>query len=238
MQRIYLLSTGGTIEKVYSEQSGTVENRAAKLDRYLRALRLPDADVQTVHLMNKDSLEMTDADLLAIATYLKERAPRSGGAATALLPEDSRMVAGKAIYQDRCAPCHIDSGAGIPNLFPRLARAPLVHAIDPTSLVHVVLIGSRGVATSAAPTAPAMPAFGWNLNDTEIADLLTYVRNAWGNAAPAVQPASGVSIMGAAKRPREEGEVEVPPTGNSLAKRLKPAETKPVPIRRPGVPKA
>ena len=44
MQRIYLRSTGGTIEKVYSEQSGAVENRAAKLDRYLRALRLPDAD--------------------------------------------------------------------------------------------------------------------------------------------------------------------------------------------------
>ena len=41
MRRIYLLSTGGTIEKVYSEQSGIVENRAAKLDRYLRMLRLP-----------------------------------------------------------------------------------------------------------------------------------------------------------------------------------------------------
>ena len=62
MQRIYLISTGGTIEKVYSEQSGVVENRAAKLDRYLRMLRLPDAEVQTVHVMNKDSLEMTDAD--------------------------------------------------------------------------------------------------------------------------------------------------------------------------------
>ncbi len=62
MQRIYLLSTGGTIEKVYSEQSGVVENRAAKLDRYLRMLRLPDAEIVTVQLMNKDSLEMTDAD--------------------------------------------------------------------------------------------------------------------------------------------------------------------------------
>jgi L-asparaginase len=62
MQRIYLLSTGGTIEKVYSEQSGVVENRAAKLDRYLRMLRLPDAEIRAEHLMNKDSLEMTDAD--------------------------------------------------------------------------------------------------------------------------------------------------------------------------------
>jgi L-asparaginase len=62
LQRIYLLSTGGTIEKVYSEQSGVVENRAAKLDRYLQMLRLPDAEIVAVHLMNKDSLEMTDAD--------------------------------------------------------------------------------------------------------------------------------------------------------------------------------
>jgi mono/diheme cytochrome c family protein len=34
-----------------------------------------------------------------------------------------------------------------------------------------------------------MPAFGWNLSDQEIADVLTYVRNAWGNAAQPVQPA-------------------------------------------------
>jgi len=62
MQRIYLISTGGTIEKAYSEQSGVVENRAAKLERYLRMLRLPDAEIHTDHLMNKDSLEMTDED--------------------------------------------------------------------------------------------------------------------------------------------------------------------------------
>jgi mono/diheme cytochrome c family protein len=132
--------------------------------------------------------QMTDADLLAIATYLKDRAPRSGSAVTALAAGDSRMVAGKAIYEDRCGACHVYSGAGVPTLFPRLAGAPLVQSIDPTSLIRVVLIGSRAVATSAAPTAPAMPAFGWNLNDTEIADVLTYVRNTWGNAASAVQP--------------------------------------------------
>jgi len=76
---IYLLSTGGTIEKVYSEQSGAVENRAAKLDRYLRALRLPDADIRTMQLMNKDSLEMTDVDRAEvrdrIAELLSEGAP-------------------------------------------------------------------------------------------------------------------------------------------------------------------
>jgi L-asparaginase len=75
MQRIYLLSTGGTIEKVYSEQSGAVENRAAKLDRYLRMLRLPDSEIITVHLMNKDSLEMTDADRAEVRDRVAELLP-------------------------------------------------------------------------------------------------------------------------------------------------------------------
>jgi mono/diheme cytochrome c family protein len=138
--------------------------------------------------VSNSTSKMTDADLLAIATYLKDRAPRSGRAVTALAAANPRMVAGQAIYEDRCAACHSHSGAGVPNLFPRLASAPLVQSADPTSLIRVVLIGSRAVATSAAPTAPAMPAFGWNLNDTEVADVLTYARNTWGNAASAVQP--------------------------------------------------
>ncbi len=75
MQRIYLLSTGGTIEKVYSEQSGAVENRAAKLDRYLRMLRLPDAEIRAMHLMNKDSLEMTDADRAEVRDRVAELLP-------------------------------------------------------------------------------------------------------------------------------------------------------------------
>ena len=75
MQRIYLLSTGGTIEKVYSEQRGVVENRAAKLDRYLRMLRLPDAEVRAEHLMNKDSLEMTGADRARVRDRVAELLP-------------------------------------------------------------------------------------------------------------------------------------------------------------------
>lgn len=72
MQRIYLISTGGTIEKVYSEQSGVVENRAAKLDRYLRMLRLPDLEIRSIHLMNKDSLEMTDTDRAEVRDRIAE----------------------------------------------------------------------------------------------------------------------------------------------------------------------
>ena len=53
---IHLITTGGTIEKVYSEQSGQVENLTNKIDRYLKLLRLPDTRVEVTPLMNIDSL--------------------------------------------------------------------------------------------------------------------------------------------------------------------------------------
>ena len=62
MLKVNVITTGGTIEKVYSEQSSTVENLDNQIDRHLGRLRLPDCDVRVVPLMNKDSLEMTDAD--------------------------------------------------------------------------------------------------------------------------------------------------------------------------------
>jgi mono/diheme cytochrome c family protein len=131
---------------------------------------------------------MTDADLMAIATYLKDSPGKKNQPPITSLPaDDRRMIAGEAIYEDRCAACHISSGAGIPALFPRLAQAPLVQSDDPTSLIRVVLVGSRAGVTAAAPTAPAMPSFAWNLNDQEVADVVTYIRNAWGNAAQPVQ---------------------------------------------------
>src|SRR5262249_3014202 len=142
----------------------------------------------------------TDADLLAIATYLKDNAPGNAAAVTALSAQDRRMVAGGAIYEDRCAPCHDSVGAGVSTLFPRLANAPLVQAADPTSLIRVVLIGSRAGATAAPPTAPPRPSFGSDLSDQESDDGLAYVRNAWGNAAQPVQPADVTKLRGRLQR--------------------------------------
>ena len=78
-QLIYVVTTGGTIEKVYSEQTGEVINLDSKIDRYLRLLRLPDSDVRIVPLMNIDSLEMTDSNrvviLGAVMALLREKSP-------------------------------------------------------------------------------------------------------------------------------------------------------------------
>jgi L-asparaginase len=70
--RVYVITTGGTIEKVYSEQTGNVENLDTKIQRYFRQLRLPDTEVMTIHLMNKDSLEMTDSDRALILEEVRK----------------------------------------------------------------------------------------------------------------------------------------------------------------------
>ena len=136
---------------------------------------------------------MNDEDILAIATYLKD----SGQSGASARPEpvvagNNAMRAGAAIYKDSCAACHKDSGEGDANLFPRLAGSALVQSDDPTTLVRVVLHGTRAVSTAGAPTAPAMPAFDWRLEDAQVAAVLTYIRNDWGNAAGPV-PASAVA---------------------------------------------
>lgn len=72
--RIHLITTGGTIEKMYSEQTGQVENLANKIDRYLHSLRLPDTRIEVTPLMNKDSLEMTDQDRELVLAVVRAKA--------------------------------------------------------------------------------------------------------------------------------------------------------------------
>jgi L-asparaginase len=79
MKIVYLITTGGTIEKTYSEQKGEVSNSTSKIEHYLSHIRLPDLEINLVALMNKDSLEMTDHDrvllLGVVRAILKEKAP-------------------------------------------------------------------------------------------------------------------------------------------------------------------
>ncbi|RAU39478.1 MULTISPECIES: cytochrome c [unclassified Pseudomonas] len=146
------------------------------------------------------SQHWTDEDLMAVAVYLKDGA-QPAETPKPLAANDPTMVAGKAIYADRCSACHTPTGEGVERLFPKLAMAPLVNSSDPSSLIRVVLAGNRAGATDAAPTAPAMPAFGWNLSDENVADVLTYVRNTWGNAAAPVS-AANVKEVREALRPK------------------------------------
>jgi mono/diheme cytochrome c family protein len=130
--------------------------------------------------------QMTDADLKAMAIYLKDHAPLEASSRQPVSDQDRAMRAGQAVYLDNCAPCHSAGGTGIAKLFSALKESPSVLADDPISVIRVVLQGAQSVATDAAPTGAAMPAHGWKLTDDEVAAVVTYIRNSWGNAASAV----------------------------------------------------
>ena len=134
------------------------------------------------------SSQMTDADLTAIATYLKDLPGQTASPPAAVSASDPRMIAGGAIYADECTACHGLDGKGVPYLFPSLAGSPNVHSTDPASLIRVLIEGARSVATASEPTGPGMPSFAWKLSDDQAAAVLTYVRNSWGASAPAVDP--------------------------------------------------
>ncbi len=140
-----------------------------------------------------------DADLHAIAVYLKSLTPLSDAAAApAYKADDGTLTSimtghandiGARIYIDSCAACHRQNGEGAARVFPSLANNPSVLAAHPDSLIAVILAGSRLPSTASAPAPLAMPPFAWRYDDDEIAQLATFVRSAWGNDAGAVSAA-------------------------------------------------
>jgi L-asparaginase len=76
MQTLYVISTGGTIEKVYLEQTGSLANLETKIDQYLGQLRLPDLRIKTTTIMNKDSLEMTAKDRERVVQIVEKKLKR------------------------------------------------------------------------------------------------------------------------------------------------------------------
>jgi cytochrome c oxidase, subunit II len=97
--------------------------------------------------------------------------------------EESELVArGEKVYAANCVACHQANGQGVPGNFPALDGSKLVLGAKGEQ-IDMVLHGRPGTA---------MPAFGSQLNDVEVAAVVTYTRHAWGNAGkgeePTVQP--------------------------------------------------
>ena len=131
------------------------------------------------------SSRMTDADLSAIATYLESKPAAPAASDKPLAASNAVMTSGAAIYEDLCSACHRHDGSGVPYLIPDLSHSASVQSREATSVLHVVLEGAQTAATAEEPTGPSMPAFGWQLDDAQVAAVTTYLRNSWGHAAPA-----------------------------------------------------
>lgn len=95
---------------------------------------------------------------------------------------------GEALYQ-RCVTCHQANGAGIPGSFPPLAGSEYATAANVVVPIRVVLHGMQGAVTvKGTQYNGVMPAYGTGIemSDDEVAAVLTYVRQSWGNSASAI----------------------------------------------------
>lgn len=101
-------------------------------------------------------------------------------------PKAGAAADGAALYAARCAACHQANGAGVPGAFPPLAGSEWL-ATDAKRLAALVLHGMTGsITVKGQAYNGAMPAFGTQLDDTEIAAVLTHVRTQWAPGTTAV----------------------------------------------------
>lgn len=179
-----------------------------------------------VEVIHHSTQYFSDADLTAIATYLKslppgegELAPSTGPgpAAVAGVPPKLYTTAGGLGYLQFCADCHRPEGSGVPGIFPALAQNASVASAPSETLLHVTLTGWKTAQTAAYPRVWTMPAFA-RLSDQEIAEILSFVREAWGNQAAPVS-AAAVKAARAALAPKlDSSTFETPRLARMLAR--------------------
>lgn len=100
---------------------------------------------------------------------------------------------GKIVYEIYCMSCHMENGEGLPSAFPTLVKAG--NLTDKNRLVNIITKGMRGPIVVKGAKFDAEMA-GTDLTDKEVADVINYIRNSWGNKAPLVQ----VGEIAAAKK--------------------------------------
>ena len=93
------------------------------------------------------------------------------------------MARGQRLYEDRCVECHGLEGQGAKGAYPALAGNRKLTMRSASNVVRVVVEGGFAPTTAGNPRPFGMPPFGQSLNNAEVADVVTYVRNAWGNHA-------------------------------------------------------
>ena len=142
------------------------------------------------------------------SVYLADKAQPAGAVASAaaaaaggVLTREQQIKAGETLFAGTCSVCHQANGAGLPGVFPPLAKSDWLGA-DPRKAIAVVLNGMSGpIKVNAQDYNSVMPPMS-QLNDDEIANILTYVANSWGNAGGRVDRADVAKVRASTPRPK------------------------------------
>ncbi|MCW8332398.1 cytochrome c oxidase subunit II [Vibrio paucivorans] len=146
-----------------------------------------------VHAMEEDEYDQWLADKKLELAEAKKQAEQ---ALTSSLSMEELMAIGDKVYVDRCAVCHQASGEGIPGAFPAIKGSQIATG-DVDAHIDIVVNGRSGTA---------MQAFANQLTDQEIAAVITYQRNTWGNDTGDVIQASDINQFKQASEESKEGQ--------------------------------
>jgi len=170
-----------------AERSGLKSWSVEDITEYLqsgRNGRSHAGELMSEVVVNSTS-KMSDADVRAIAVYLKDL-PAGAPEPKVTPPPSAQMAAGEKLYNGACIACHEDDGSGAPRVYPPLPDNANLQSADASSTLRIILDGAQTVTTPRAPNKGSMPGYAAKMTDQQIADVTNYIRNAWGNAAPLV----------------------------------------------------
>ena len=179
-------------------ESGLASTPLAEIVRLLRtgASNTAQTSGPMGEVVQHSLQHLNETDLQAMAVYLQSRAQSTAQpTAKNQAARISLQVAtqGAKVYEKQCLQCHGEQGEGVKTAsgevaYPALAGNRAVLLNDPTNLVQLVLYGSYGPATQGHPRPFGMPPAVLELDDRDIAAVLTHLRTRWGNQASEVTP--------------------------------------------------
>jgi nitrite reductase (NO-forming) len=141
-------------------------------------------------------------------TYIGDKAGSLESVATASqataqgnLTKDQQIQAGGALFKGTCSVCHQEDGAGMPSVFPPLAKSDYLLA-DPKRAIQIALHGLTGKVTVNGVVYDSVMPPMTQLNDDEVANILTYVNNSWGNSGVTVTAKQVANVRATTKAPQ------------------------------------
>ena len=127
-------------------------------------------------------------------------AAAASASAGGVLTLRQQVAAGGALFNGTCSVCHQPNGEGLPGVFPPLAKSDFL--ADTNRAIGIVLNGKSGpVTVNGKDYNSVMPPMS-QLNDDEVAHILTYVLNSWGNSGGQISPAQVTAIRASTTRPK------------------------------------
>lgn len=169
-------------------EAGVADWPLADITQLLKTGTSPRASVlgPMAEVVQHSTQHLSDADLQAMATYLKALPPATAPAKAPPPVEAAVAGRGAKLYEQQCMQCHGERGEGVAGAYPALAGNRAVTMNATANLVQIVLNGGFAPATAGNPRPFGMPPYVLVFSDADTAAVLSHIRNAWGNRAAPV----------------------------------------------------